>query len=129
MTTEQIDRDTARIRLYKILLGHVGPEKKVGMGALYRAVFGQAFNHRINDTKALRVLITDLRAEGLPVMSTSTSAGGGYWIAASQSEITDYCNRMKSRALGILRRAAAIKQIALPEYLGQLQLELEARDD
>ena len=62
-------------------------------------------------------------------MSTSTSAGGGYWIAASQSEITDYCNRMKSRALGILKRAAAIKHISLPEYLGQVQLELEARDD
>ena len=35
MGADQIDRDAARIRLHKILLGHVGPENKVGMGALY----------------------------------------------------------------------------------------------
>ena len=123
------DLPAAKIKLQAILLNHVGPENKIGMGALYRQVFETDFNHRINDTKALRNLITELRAEGLAVMSDCSSTGAGYWVAASQSEITDYCNRMQSRALGILRRAAAIKKISLPEYLGQVQMDLEVNRD
>ncbi len=114
----------ARQRLYALMLRHVGPDSKVGMGELYEQVFEKPWRHRINDTRQLRRLITDMREDGMPVLSNTD----GYWIAASSSELNDWCEKDKARALAILARIARIRKISLPEYLGQMQLELEAPD-
>lgn len=127
MTKEELD--AAKLKLYMVLLQHVGPDKKIGMGELYEKVFGMPWKHRINDTKALRKLITEMRREGQPVMSDSSSTNGGYWIAASASEINAYCEHTKKRALSILKRISTLKKVSLPEYLGQLQLDLGTNDD
>ena len=127
ITAEQIE--AARLKLYGVLLQHVGPEKKIGMGELYQAVFDRSWHHRINDTRKLRDLITEMRDDGQPVMSNSSSSGGGYWIAASGSELNAYCDKGKRKAVGMLARIAKMKRVSLPEYLGQLQLELGGGDE
>ncbi|BBO74428.1 hypothetical protein DSCW_18450 [Desulfosarcina widdelii] len=127
MTSAELE--DAKNRLIRIMIEHVGPNKKIGMGALYEDVFGQTYSHRINGTKALRRIITELRSTGMAICSEVSSTNGGYWLAASDSEIRAYCEKHKKRALGILSRIAKIRKISLPEYLGQMQLELEARDE
>jgi hypothetical protein len=118
--------EAARLKIYMVMMQHVGPDKKIGMGELYQEVFGAKWAHRINDTKKIRSLVTEMRQQGQPIMSDTSSSAGGYWIAASASEVNDWADRTKSRALKILSRISKVKKISLPEFLGQLQLELEA---
>ena len=110
------------------LASHIGSHNAVGMGELYETVYGEPWENRINDTRALRKVITDLRAEGVPVCSTASQAGGGYYLAAAGSELSGYLRRSEIRALKILKRNAQIKKISLPDYLGQMRLNMEAGD-
>lgn len=123
LTKEEIE--AARMRLYGIMIKHNGPEKKIGMGELYKQVFGRPWQNRINDTRPLRTLITDMRKEGMPVLSNQN----GYWLAASSTELNDYCDRRSRRAIKELSRISRMKKVSLPEYLGQLQLELGGSDE
>jgi hypothetical protein len=124
ITQEQLD--AARNLLTALMIGHIGPDKKIGMGELYEAVFqGKKYSHRINDTRLLRRLITEMRAVGMPIVSD----GAGYWLSASSSELNQYCDKTKRRALGMLARCSRMKKVSLPEYLGQMRLELEADDE
>jgi hypothetical protein len=123
MTQEQLD--AARQRLYALMIQHIGPDKKVGMGELYEAVIGKSYSNRINDTRLLRKLVTEMRSDGMPVLSD----GAGYWLSASSSELNQYCERSKKRALSMLARCSRMKKVSLPDYLGQMRLELEAADE
>jgi hypothetical protein len=118
----------ARMKIQMIMMMHVGPGNKIGMGELYREVFGREYEHRINDTRQIRELITEMRSNGLPVMSDSSATRGGYWLASGSSEIQDWCNRNRYRALDILRRVATVKKISLQEYIGQLAMDLQPPD-
>lgn len=113
-----------RLKLYGVMMQHIGPDKRIGMGELFEDVIGEPWSHRINDTKLIRKLVTEMRREGHPVMSDTSSSHGGYWLAASASEINNWCNQSKNRALDILQRISTIKKISLPEFLGQMQIEL-----
>lgn len=107
------------------LTSHIGETNAIGMGELYEEVYGKAWGNRINDTRALRKAITDLREEGVPICSVATSGGGGYYLAAAGSELANYLRRSERRALLILMRNAKIKKISLPDYLGQMRLNME----
>ena len=119
------DRERCKNRLLKIMTGHVGGGNKIGMGELYEQVVGESYQNRINDTKILRNFITDLRREGVPIMSSYSASDGGYWIAASGSELAAYCSRLQRHALQKLIQVANLKKMALPALKGQLRLEME----
>ena len=123
LTKEEID--AARLRLYGIMTMHNSPEKKIGMGELYQQVFERPWHHRINDTRPLRKLITGMRKEGMPVLSDAN----GYWLGASSSELNNYFERRKKSALKTLSYVSRMKDVSLPEYLGQLRLKLESTDE
>jgi hypothetical protein len=108
------------------LASHIGEPNAIGMGELYELVYGEAWGNRINDTRALRKVITDLRGEGVPICSVATSYGGGYYLAAAGSELAGYLRRAERRALLILMRNSRIKKISLPDYLGQMKLNMES---
>jgi hypothetical protein len=126
--TKKIDTDDARYRmkLQTEMMNHIGAHNAIGMGELFQEVWGGIWEHRINDTRALRRLITELRAEGVPICSVSDKSGGGYYLAAAGSELTQYLRRSEVRALKILMRNARIKKVSLPNYLGQIKLNMEA---
>ena len=119
MTAEA--REAAKSRLKSALMDHVGRGRKVGMGELYEAVFDEAWSHRINDTRALRKLVSELRREGLRVCSDT----GGYWLAATDSELGDYLGRQHERAIRILAMEARIRRVSMPKLLGQMALEFD----
>jgi hypothetical protein len=126
---EELDSPEHRHRLLAELTSHISAGNAIGMAALYEAVFDRPWSHRINDTRALRHLITIMREEGIPICSTATSSGGGYYLAAAGSELADFIRRDKYRALRILSRDAKILKTTLPNYLGQLKLESEGKPD
>jgi hypothetical protein len=123
----EIDTAENRNRLKSAMFDHVGEVNAISMTALYEAVFDRPWNDRINDTRALRHLITALREDGVPICSTSSQHGGGYYIAAAGSEFIEFLRKTERRALLILMRNARMKKVSLPEYLGQLKLDMEAR--
>jgi hypothetical protein len=123
--SKDIDTVEHRNRLKSVMFDHVGEINAVSMTALYEAVFDRPWNDRINDTRALRYLITALREDGVPICSTSSQHGGGYYIAAAGSEFVDFLRKTERRALLILMRNSKMKKVSLPEYLGQLKLEME----
>jgi hypothetical protein len=122
----------AKTRLLDKLTGHVGRENAIGMGELFEAVFGRAVGSRVqenlNATRDLRELITELRRLGIPILSSSSPGGSGYYLAESGPEMEGYLRRLRRRALGILGQEARLRRLALPELLGQMYLE-EARGE
>jgi len=121
---EAHEKDYRKLVLLGILSRHVGREKAIGMGELYEEVFDRPWRNRINDTRALRTLIQELRKEGVAICSACAYAGGGYYLAAAGSEMEDYLSRLRSRALRALALEARLRRITLPELLGQMQLNL-----
>lgn len=126
---QQLQDAGYRIRLHSELTSHIGQANAIGMAELYEAVYGETWANRINDTRKLRKLITDMRREGVAICSVSDRSGGGYFLAAAGSELKDYLRRSKVRALKILGRVSKIQKISLPELLGQMKLEMEVTHD
>jgi hypothetical protein len=112
-----------------VLTDHIGETKAIGMGELFEAVYGESWRNRINDTRRLRKLITDMRREGVAICSVSGHTGGGYYLASAGSELLGYLRRSKIRALRILARVATIQKVSLPDLLGQMRLEMENGDE
>ncbi len=106
------------------MLKHVGKSNAIGMGELYQRVFGKPWNHRINDTRELRSIISELREGGTPICSSAGKFGGGYWVAAAGSELDGYCKKLRARALKILTQEAKLRKITLSELTGGIQLSL-----
>jgi len=122
---QDIDTTEHRHLLLSVLTMHVGEVNAISMTALYEAVFDRPWDDHVNDTRNLRKLITFMREDGVPICSIS-SKGGGYYLAAAGSEMAEFIRRDKYRALRILKRDAKMLKTTLPNYLGQLKLEVEA---
>ena len=105
---------------------HVGRHKAIGMGELYEKVFGETWQHRINDTRRLRIVIEALRDRGDAICSASSRVGGGYYLPSVGSELKDYCSRRRRKNLKGLMQEARMLKISLPELLGQIELNLAA---
>lgn len=123
------DRESLKYRVMIELANHIGKQNAIGMAELYETVFGEPWTHRINDTRDLRQVITDLREEGTPICSAVGTDGGGYYLAAAKSELTEYTGAQERRALKILARVSRIRRISLPDYLGQIRLNMGVIDE
>lgn len=115
-------------RLLAVLTRHIGKSRAIGMARLYEEVFGEAWSDKINDTRKLRSLITELRKEGVPICSTTLQTGGGYYLASAGSELEAYCSKLRTSALKKLALEAKLRNMTLPELLGQLTLSLTGGD-
>jgi len=124
MKTKKQDQERFKAKALAILTRHIGEEKAIDMGELYRRVFDKDWNHKINDTRKLRTLITMLRYEGCLIGSTRSKRGGGYYIARSASELNEFFDRRKHEALKILKLVSSMKGMGLDEMLGQMALNL-----
>lgn len=117
-----------KTRVLAIMARHVGSTRRIGMGELFTEVFGESWNNRINDTRKLRTVLTELRKEGVPICSSAES-GGGYWLASAGSELEHYTSRLKTQALKKLKLVATLNNCTLPALLGQMQLAFHEGTD
>ena len=113
-------------RLLRALNKHIGVEHAIGMGELYEQVYGKIWHNRINDTTPLRRVIKKLRNEGELIASIPRAEGGGYYLARSIHEMKMFLDRTTSKHVRGLAMIARMKQIGLPELLGQMQLNLRS---
>ena len=120
-----MNKEALKTRLLMVMAAHVGRSNTIGMGELYEEVFGETYNHRINDTRRLRGLITELRRDGTAICSSVRNSDNGYWLASAGSELDEYCNKLRDRAIKIFMMEAKIRKISYAELLGQLQLNLQ----
>jgi len=119
------ERKELKSRLKSILMDHVGPSRKIGMGELFELVLQEGYANRINDTKFIRILVDELQHEGTRICSSRSRVNGGYWLAATGTELNAYCDVLKSEIMRKGRKIAALQHIALPELLGQMSLNLQ----
>lgn len=107
-----------------ILTRHVGRSQAINMGDLYQEIYGAPWRNRHHDTRRIRTAIRELRNEGVPVISSTSPTSPGYWLASAGTELDEYCSRFKAEALKKLGIVAKLRRKAMPELLGQLQMEL-----
>jgi len=115
-----------RAAVIEILTRHVGREKAIGMGELYERVWGKPWKHRINDTRDLRYLITDMRYRGVLIAEVRGKTGAGYYLARSEHEIRTFLDKRTAEGLKKLKMVAAMRGKSLPEFMGQLALSFTA---
>ena len=108
---------------------HFGEEKAISMLELYKKTFDEEYNDKINSTRPLRKIIDSLQWKGYPVASINRRNGAGYYILRSGTEIKDRIEREEMRALKILKKNSRLLKLNMPEYVGQIALNLEARHD
>lgn len=123
------ERDLYAARVLTVLSRHVGRHKAIGMGELYEEVFRKPWANRINDTRDLRTLITELRTNGAAICSTASKDGPGYYQPSAGSEMEDYLSRLRSRALRALALEAKLRRLTIEDLLGQLELNLTGGRD
>jgi len=116
-----MNREEAKSRVLMELYKHNSRRTAIGMGELFVRVYGEEWRNRINDTRALRTLITELRQAGVPICS---STEGGYWLARAGSDLDAYCRRLRAQALKKLAQEAHLRNKTLPELLGQIAMNL-----
>lgn len=119
------EKEVLKSRLLMVMPRHIGAAKSIGMGELYETVFGEDYEHRINDTRRLRKIVTELRHDGVPICSSPGRSGGGYYLASAGSELAEFCEKLRKQALRKLSMEAKIRKITLPELIGQLRLDLD----
>lgn len=69
--------------------------------------------------RELRQQISDCREEGSAIVGTPST---GYYIAETAAELEQCCAWLRSRAMHSLRIESRLRNITLPELLGQLHL-------
>lgn len=69
--------------------------------------------------RSLRTAISMLREEGIAVVGTPES---GYYLAQTSEEVEECCQFLRSRAMHSLTIEARLRQLSLPELLGQMRL-------
>lgn len=69
--------------------------------------------------RLVRTWVSQLRAQGIAVVAHPTT---GYYIAQTAQEIEACCAFLRSRAMHSLYLEARLRNIPLPDLLGQLRL-------
>jgi hypothetical protein len=112
--------------IVKVLwLSHEGRDNAISGAELFSRVYQRPAKNAINDTRELRLLIEGLRRRGFPICSASNRYHPGYFWAADERELLDFCQIHEDRGIFSLSLVAALRRLAVPEYLGQLRLRLE----
>jgi len=101
--------------LINALAKHQGQANGVSAEALAREI-GM---FEANGPRRLRKLISELREQGFAICAKPAT---GYFVPVTPEELSESCAFLEHRALHSLRLLSRMKNVALPELLGQLKL-------
>lgn len=71
--------------------------------------------------RTLRSAISALREAGIAVVGTPDT---GYYLAQNAEELNECCAFLRSRAMHSLVIEARLKQLSMPELMGQIALDM-----
>jgi len=98
---------------------HIGEENGIHVRELVVRITGQSASCAMLE-RHIRIVITDLRMDGAHICGTPTS---GYYMAASPAELEKTLQFLRGRAMSTLVLESRMRQISMPELLGQLTLK------
>lgn len=75
--------------------------------------------------RQVQQIIHRLRVQHGHPIASAAGKPAGYYIPETAAEVEEFYHEQKSKALGTLAAAAAVKRTSLPALLGQLALETE----
>ncbi|MCL4501165.1 MAG: hypothetical protein M1438_04835 [Deltaproteobacteria bacterium] len=111
-------------KLMGILAEHRGKANPIGMGELFRKVYGEDYEHRINDTDKLRGLIRKIRRRGeVPLCSTDDRRNPGYFLAETAAELQEFFDWRRGRVLSSLEQISHMERHAMAALKGQAEME------
>ncbi len=73
--------------------------------------------------RQVRKAVEAMRREGKPICATPE---GGYYLAESESELSETIAFLRARAMTSLTQIARLRRVSLPVLMGQMQIELAA---
>lgn len=97
--------------LLSILASHIGKDNGMPVAVLAKLL-------DITE-RQVRELVTELRMDGTAVCGTPKT---GYYIAANPEELAETCEFLRGRALKSLTLESRLRNISLPDLLGQIHL-------
>jgi len=118
----KIDRPRLKQAVARILAHHAGPDNAIRMVDLYRIATGAVVipGRKYDQTRIIRSLVDQLRAEGLPVCYHA----GGYYLARNWEEIEPTLRKLEARALASFRTAANLRRCSVRDLLRHYQHHL-----
>ena len=69
--------------------------------------------------RQVRKAVSELREEGMAICATPET---GYFVAITSDELEECCQFLRSRAMHSLHLESRLRNIPLPDLLGQLKL-------
>lgn len=107
-------------RVYNALYYHRGAEQAITIDDLAAEAFPfRPVSWRNRMTRRLLKQLTEDRK-----VAIATNCHGVYFVE-SADELLNYTANLTHRAMSILKRAASLRKISLPVYLGQLRAEFD----
>jgi hypothetical protein len=103
-----------------VLAKHVGAKQGISAEDLVMEITESEEPSPAGERK-LRDIIATLRRQGVRICGHPST---GYYLAATPEELNQTCSFLRKRALSSLHQEARLRGIALPELLGQLNLQL-----
>lgn len=119
-----LPREITPLTVLEALSRRVGPAN----GATVRELASEILGTRSDpgDERYLRQVIVKLRRDGHPVCATPDE---GYHHAANADDLQRTCLHLTHRAVTTLQQVAAMRQLALPDFYGQLGLPAPINDE
>jgi len=113
--TARLSQDNVRLALQQ----HIGKTHGVGIGNLVFEATGE--QPSMAAERRCRRIISELREDGLPVCGTPRS---GYYIAATQAELSECCAFLRSRAMHSLKLEARLRRVPVGDLVQQIGLDI-----
>ncbi|HBR96790.1 MAG TPA: hypothetical protein DD979_05365 [Gammaproteobacteria bacterium] len=115
-------------RVLAVLSGHIGEKNGISAAELAAECYSAVEevitspNPQRVSQRALRQAIMELRLKGSHICGTPET---GYYIAEDSGELDRTLQFLLSRAMTSLRQISAMKNVALPDLHGQLNIPYE----
>lgn len=97
---------------------HIGQENGIHVRELVQRITGDLCTSDLLERR-IRQIVTDLRMDGAHICG---HPGSGYFMADSPEELEHTLKFLRSRAMSSLLLESRMRQISMPDLLGQLHL-------
>jgi hypothetical protein len=109
-------------KVYNALYYHQGSQAAIQVTRLAQEAF--YFRPQSVRERETRQIVKELTEDRKIAIATNCHKPYGVYLITDPDELLEYTANLTSRAMSMLRRAATLKKISLPVFLGQLSQQL-----
>lgn len=117
------------LKVYEALHYHQGKDAAITIRELgYEAFPMRPFGALTVRDRIIRDVLKQLTEKHKIAIGASCQKPYGVFLLCTPDELLGYVANLTARATSMLRRAASLKKVSLPAFLGQLRVDLESED-